>query len=249
MITGRYRVAAEASRDECERRFRLRKRLPRRALLRSAPRRPRRRAARSPAATACRRPSGFRSCSNSPSAERRRARSWSRRKAMAQEFAEPDRSPTFRSNGTDDPGTDNTRRWRQSGFADYALDGRRPGRDAAPASRSPSCARCRRARRSRATTASKAGARSRKWKGARLSALLDAVKPTPEARYVVFHCADPMDAGRHRPVLREHRHGRCLPRADDPRLRAQRRSRCRCRTARRCGCASSASSATSTRST
>ena len=31
------------------------------------------------------------------------------------------------------------------------------------------------------------------WKGARLSALLEAVHLKPEARYVVFHCADPME--------------------------------------------------------
>ena len=32
-----------------------------------------------------------------------------------------------------------------------------------------------------------------KWKGARLSALLEAVHLKPNARYVVFHCADPME--------------------------------------------------------
>ena len=32
-----------------------------------------------------------------------------------------------------------------------------------------------------------------KWKGARLSALLDRAKLKPEARYVVFHCADVLD--------------------------------------------------------
>ena len=32
-----------------------------------------------------------------------------------------------------------------------------------------------------------------KWKGAQLSALLDAVQPKPEARYLVFYCADPMN--------------------------------------------------------
>jgi DMSO/TMAO reductase YedYZ molybdopterin-dependent catalytic subunit len=32
-----------------------------------------------------------------------------------------------------------------------------------------------------------------KWKGARLAALLEAARPKPEARYVVFHCADPME--------------------------------------------------------
>jgi len=32
------------------------------------------------------------------------------------------------------------------------------------------------------------------WKGARLAALLEEVKPKPAARFVVFHCADPMDS-------------------------------------------------------
>ncbi len=32
-----------------------------------------------------------------------------------------------------------------------------------------------------------------KWKGARLGALLERVGPQPAARYLVFHCADPMD--------------------------------------------------------
>jgi DMSO/TMAO reductase YedYZ molybdopterin-dependent catalytic subunit len=31
------------------------------------------------------------------------------------------------------------------------------------------------------------------WKGARLGALLEAVRPKSEVRYVVFHCADPME--------------------------------------------------------
>src|SRR5258706_2902330 len=43
------------------------------------------------------------------------------RKAMAQEFAESDRSPQFRSNGTADPGTDEYRALAASGFADYRL--------------------------------------------------------------------------------------------------------------------------------
>jgi DMSO/TMAO reductase YedYZ molybdopterin-dependent catalytic subunit len=32
-----------------------------------------------------------------------------------------------------------------------------------------------------------------KWKGARLAAVLDAVRPKPGARFLVFHCADPME--------------------------------------------------------
>ena len=37
------------------------------------------------------------------------------------------------------------------------------------------------------------------------------MQPKPAARYVVFHCADPMDDDGSDPVLREHRHGRCVP--------------------------------------
>jgi DMSO/TMAO reductase YedYZ molybdopterin-dependent catalytic subunit len=32
-----------------------------------------------------------------------------------------------------------------------------------------------------------------KWKGTKLSALLEAVGPKPQARYVMFYCADPME--------------------------------------------------------
>src|SRR6185437_3386362 len=32
-----------------------------------------------------------------------------------------------------------------------------------------------------------------KWQGAKLSAILDDLRPTTAARYVVFHCADPME--------------------------------------------------------
>jgi len=38
-----------------------------------------------------------------------------------------------------------------------------------------------------------------KWKGARLAALLEQVRPHAEARYVVFHCADPMEANQTSP--------------------------------------------------
>ena len=34
-----------------------------------------------------------------------------------------------------------------------------------------------------------------KWKGARLSAMLEAVQPKAHARFVVFHCADPKGDG------------------------------------------------------
>src|SRR5438034_4208814 len=43
------------------------------------------------------------------------------RKAMAQEFSDADRSPSFRSNGSDDPGTDQYNAWVKDQFADFAL--------------------------------------------------------------------------------------------------------------------------------
>ena len=69
----------------------------------------------------------------------------------------------------------------------------RAGREAARASRSPSCARCRRARRSRATTASRAGARSASGRARSSPRCSTRSRPKAKARYVVFHCADPMD--------------------------------------------------------
>ncbi len=67
------------------------------------------------------------------------------------------------------------------------------------------------------------------WTGPPLSAVLDRVGLRPEARFIVFHCADEMlryiEGTGH--LLREHRSHRCVPSADHPRLRDERRSRCR----------------------
>ena len=70
--------------------------------------------------------------------------------------------------------------WRSDGLVERA---------AAP-SRSPSSRRCRRGARSPGTTASRAGARSASGRACRSAHLLEAVRLQPEARYVVFHCAD-----------------------------------------------------------
>ena len=63
-----------------------------------------------------------------------------------------------------------------------------------------------------------------KWTGARLGPLLDQAGLKPNARYIVFHCADTLerDAGRLGPLLREHRPDRRLPPADHPGLRHER---------------------------
>jgi DMSO/TMAO reductase YedYZ molybdopterin-dependent catalytic subunit len=114
------------------------------------------------------------------------------RKALAQEFSETDRSPQFRSNGTSVPRNSAYQVLAQNGFADYRLqvDGlvERPGAFSLADIRALH-SRTQITRHDCVEGWSAIG----KWKGARLSALLEAVKPKPEARYVVFHCADPME--------------------------------------------------------
>jgi len=115
------------------------------------------------------------------------------RRGMAQEFAPSDISPTFRSNGTSFPESDAYRQLVESKFASYALvvDGLVEQR------RSFSLAELR-ALPSRTQITRhdcvEGWSAIAKWKGARLSSLLEQVKPTAAARYVVFHCADPMEA-------------------------------------------------------
>jgi DMSO/TMAO reductase YedYZ molybdopterin-dependent catalytic subunit len=113
------------------------------------------------------------------------------RRAMAQEFAEADRSPEFRSNGTAEPDSDAYRALALGKFADYRLQV--DGLVGAP--RAFTLAELRalpdRTQITRHDCVEGWSAIA-KWRGARLSALLDAVKVQPGGRYVVFHCADPM---------------------------------------------------------
>jgi DMSO/TMAO reductase YedYZ molybdopterin-dependent catalytic subunit len=114
------------------------------------------------------------------------------RKAMAQEFTEADLSPQFRSNGTSMPNNPEYVKLAEGGFADYRL--KVDGLVEKPMSFSlddirnlPSRAQI--TRHDCVEGWSAIGL----WKGARLSALLEAVHLKPDARYVVFHCADPME--------------------------------------------------------
>jgi len=114
------------------------------------------------------------------------------RKAMAQEFTAADLSPTFRSNGTAEPNNPEYAALAMNAFRDYALDVSglvaRPRRFTLEELRAlPS--RTQITRHDCVEGWSAIG----KWQGARLSALLDAVQPSAAARYVVFHCADPME--------------------------------------------------------
>jgi len=113
-------------------------------------------------------------------------------RSMAQEFTEGDLSPFFRSNGTHNPADARYQALAANGFADYRLrvSGliERPGEFSLAELRSlPS--RTQITRHDCVEGWSAIG----KWTGARLSALLERTGPTPEARFVVFYCADPMD--------------------------------------------------------
>jgi DMSO/TMAO reductase YedYZ molybdopterin-dependent catalytic subunit len=114
------------------------------------------------------------------------------RRAMAQEFGEADLSPRFRSNGTAMPRNAQYLALAANGFADYRLEV--GGLVEKPASLSlvelralPS--RTQVTRHDCVEGWSAIG----KWKGVKLSALLDSVHPKPEARYVMLYCADPME--------------------------------------------------------
>ena len=116
------------------------------------------------------------------------------RGAMAKEYTAADISPTFRSNGTARPDNPEYAALAANGFAGYALDV--GGLVAAPrrftlAELRALPSRTQITRHDCVEGWSAIG----QWQGARLSALLDAVKPAATAKYVVLHCADPMEEG------------------------------------------------------
>jgi DMSO/TMAO reductase YedYZ molybdopterin-dependent catalytic subunit len=114
------------------------------------------------------------------------------RRAMAQEFDAQDLSPQFRSNGTARPDSAAYDALLAGNFADYRLVV--DGLVAAPRSFTLAELRALESRTQITRHDCVEGwSAIGKWKGAKLSALLDIVRPAPEVRYVVFHCADPMD--------------------------------------------------------
>ena len=116
------------------------------------------------------------------------------RSAMAKEYTAADISPTFRSNGTAQPDNPEYLALATNGFAGYSLDV--GGLVAAPRRFSLAELRALPSRTQITRHDCVEGwSAIAKWQGARLSALLDLVKPAATARYVVFHCADPMEEG------------------------------------------------------
>jgi DMSO/TMAO reductase YedYZ molybdopterin-dependent catalytic subunit len=117
----------------------------------------------------------------------------SSRRSMAQEFSAADLSPQFRSNGTANPDDAEYQALAANQFADWRLviDGlvQQPLQLSLQQLRAMT-SRTQITRHDCVEGWSAIG----EWTGVPLSAVLRRAAPRPEARYVVFHCADPMDA-------------------------------------------------------
>lgn len=114
------------------------------------------------------------------------------RGAMAREYTEADLSRHFRSNGTHDPDSANYQTLAANGFVDWRLEV--GGLVEHPLRLSLADLRALPARTQITRHDCVEGwSCIGKWKGARLSALLDRVGVRPQARYVVFFCADSLD--------------------------------------------------------
>lgn len=118
------------------------------------------------------------------------------RTALAREFSPAEISPDFRPNGTRSPADPEYVALRDGGFADYRLviDGlvERPlALTLAELRAEP--ARTQITRHDCVEGWSSIG----KWTGAKLGPLLDKAGLKPQARYLVFHCADTLGEGPH----------------------------------------------------
>jgi len=118
--------------------------------------------------------------------------------SLAQEFSPTDISRPFRSNGTRRPDNPAYQRLAVGGFADWRLrvDGlvAQPGEFSLAELKSLP-ARTQITRHDCVEGWSAIG----KWTGVPLHEILRRVQPLPLARYVVFHCADPMQQGGREP--------------------------------------------------
>jgi DMSO/TMAO reductase YedYZ molybdopterin-dependent catalytic subunit len=116
----------------------------------------------------------------------------SSRRSMAQEFSVADLSPQFRSNGTANPNDRQYQALAANHFADWklAVDGLIEHPLALSLQELRAMAsRTQITRHDCVEGWSAIG----QWSGVPLSAVLQLAVPRPGARYVVFHCADPMD--------------------------------------------------------
>ena len=111
---------------------------------------------------------------------------------LAQEFTKADLSPSFRGNGNTDPESDEYKAMVANGFADWRLVV--DGLVDAPASLSLAELRSMPSRTQITRHDCVEGwSAIGQWTGVPLGQVLDRVKAKPNARYVVFHCADSLE--------------------------------------------------------
>ena len=114
------------------------------------------------------------------------------RKSMAQEFSEADMSPSFRSNGTSMPNSVEYQALVETDFADWALEVNGLVAQSQKFTLGQLQALPSRTQITRHDCVEGWSAIG-KWKGVPLHEVLSRVQPSENARYVVFHCADPME--------------------------------------------------------
>ena len=114
------------------------------------------------------------------------------RKALAQEFSQADVAAHFKANGTLVPSDADYQTLQKGGFKDWKL--RITGLVEKPAAFTLAELRAMPSRTQITRHDCVEGWSSiGKWKGVQLSHLLEQVKPLPNAKFVVFRCADSMD--------------------------------------------------------
>ena len=112
--------------------------------------------------------------------------------SMAREYTAADLSPEFRSNGTSAPDDDDYRELAAKGFADWKLEV--DGLVDSPVSLSLADLKSMPARTQITRHDCVEGwSAIGQWTGVPLAAVLAKAGLKPDARYIVFHCADPMD--------------------------------------------------------
>jgi DMSO/TMAO reductase YedYZ molybdopterin-dependent catalytic subunit len=114
--------------------------------------------------------------------------------ALAPEFTRADIAPSFRANGTLNPGTNDYAIHLANAFKDWVIPV--GGLVEKPLSLSLAALKAMPSRTQITRHDCVEGwSCIGEWKGAPLAHILALAKPKPEARYVVFYCADPMSEG------------------------------------------------------